>query len=202
MNPADRQSKTVPMFLVLALVLFVGNATARASLYQYDFSFDALDLAGWGYFPPDDFSFLSPALIGPTWLPGSPYIGSVTFAPPAELNGFEFDMMYNGGALFTPEGLLRGVTFATEWDLAAEIGSVSELQVMIFFDPGGYGPGTYASDGFGRGITNAPGGVSFFYTTGTLTITDVPAIPVPGAALLGTIGLMSLAGWRLRRSTC
>jgi hypothetical protein len=202
MNPANRQSKNVPMFLALALALFVGNATARASSYQYDFSFDALDLAGWGHFPADDFSFLSPALIGPTWLPGSPYIDSVTFAPPAELNGFEFDMVYNGGAYFAPEGLLRGVTFATEWDWEAEIGSVSVLRVTIFFDPGGYGPGTYASDVFGRGITTAPSGVEFCYTTGTLTITDVPAIPVPGAALLGTIGLMSLAGWRLRRSTC
>jgi len=186
--------------LVLVLGLSAGAPQARAS-YRYDVHFDPLQWQQFD-FPADDFSVLSPGLIaiGDLSTPTVPVVNYVTVDPPGELNGYEFDMFFcemmgPGFSLAT----LERVALLSTMDLDAPDGVLAGAVVDVSFAAGTYGPGVYTSDLFGRAV-NLGGAMRYLNTTGTLTITYVPdpVVPVPGAALLGTLGA-SLVGWLRRR---
>jgi hypothetical protein len=200
-NPQNRRRAGLVVAFMLVLGLSAGNPQARAS-YLYEFSYDGVPY-NQDYFPEDSFSLIAPTLIGlgPGLLPGSLYVETVPLDPPVELNGYEFDEIRCGSGFFD-EGF--GVPFVSGWtfyistgtDVA--VGGIQQLAVSFSFPYGTYGPGFYASERFGRGIKSEHA-VSFEYTTGRLTITEVPdaAVPAPAAVVLGTLGA-GLVGW-LRR---
>lgn len=189
-----------PRMLLVALalmmaVLAVGNS-ANAD-FSYDFKFDALTSNNIIY-PAGEFSFISPALIGPSVVNPS-FIDTLNPIPSSTLNGYSFSGILWASYTTNPGGFMIKLVFEPDpipTSVPPPAGEISGFAAGINFSPGGYGAGTYTSTQFGRLIGTAASGVDFVDSTGTLIISEV-VVPVPPSLLLVAPGLLGL--WFFRR---
>ncbi len=202
-RPSKRRAPPLLALLVVLGALLALAVQSNAD-YVYEFHFDELILGNGRYvYTADQFSFTSPALIGPFGL-GS-FIPEVNLASPLDLNGFTFYDITLAGSHYTG-GQLSGLTFSSYDAFPYDAYDVVNFRAIINFSPGSYGPGFYDSvEGFARLIAkDGSPGYNFYYNGGSLTISETsiePAVPVPGTILLLGSGLLGLgaASWRRRR---
>lgn len=122
----------------------------------------------------------------------------VTVDPAQNINGLAVQSI-----LFSRSGILPDLpqyNFLVEPDFTVPFGSVGSVRAGVL---NADHLGTYQSDLFGRGIVYDAGlgaGITFQEQSGTLVISEVPAIPEPSSlALCGAGAILVLAIARRRR---
>ena len=197
MEAMKKQNHINLVAIFIFFFILIGTSGKAHASYLYHFQFDALNSPY--EFAADDFSFISPSLIGPLNI-SDDYINYISIDPAVSLNGLEVDYIYAGGFINqADEQIIITFMYQSLLEFPLELGQLTELRISIEFDNYNYIPGTYNSDYFSRyvvtNVYDTNYGISRCSSTGTLTITENP-IPLPSAVLFLASGIACVISLR------